>query len=118
MTLAGGLSVNSDVIVVGAGIVGLSSAYFLVRAGLSVTVIDDGQPASERCSSGNAGMIVPSHFVPLAAPGMVEYGLRMLPDKQSPFGVKVRADHRLVDWGIKFMRSCTSEHVDRCVHLL
>ena len=45
---------NSDVIVVGAGIVGLSSAYFLVRAGLSVTVIDDGQPASERCSSGNA----------------------------------------------------------------
>ena len=118
MTLAGGLSVNSDVIVVGAGIVGLSSAYFLVRAGLSVTVIDDGQPASERCSSGNAGMIVPSHFVPLAAPGMVEYGLRMLPDKQSPFGVKVRADHRLVDWGIKFMRSCTTEHVDRCVHLL
>ena len=63
MTLAGGLSVNSDVIVVGAGIVGLSSAYFLVSAGLSVTVIDDGQPASERCSSGNAGMIVPSHFV-------------------------------------------------------
>ncbi|MEY4913826.1 MAG: hypothetical protein RJA02_95 [Armatimonadota bacterium] len=118
MTLAGGLSVNSDVIVVGAGIVGLSSAYFLVRSGLSVTVIDDGQPASERCSSGNAGMIVPSHFVPLAAPGMVEYGLRMLPDKQSPFGVKVRADHRLVDWGIKFMRSCTTEHVDRCVHLL
>ena len=118
MTLAGGLSVNSDVIVVGAGIVGLSSAYFLVRAGLSVTVIDDGQPASERCSSGNAGMIVPSHFVPLAAPGMVEYGLRMLPDKQSPFGVKVRADHRLVDWGIKFMRSCTTEHVDSCVHLL
>jgi D-amino-acid dehydrogenase len=42
----------------------------------------------------------------------------MLPDKQSPFGVKVRADHRLVDWGIKFMRSCTTEHVDRCVHLL
>ena len=118
MTLAGGLLVNSDVIVVGAGIVGLSSAYFLVRAGLSVTVIDGGQPASERCSSGNAGMIVPSHFVPLAAPGLVEYGLRMLPDKQSPFGVKVRADHRLVDWGIKFMRSCTTEHVDRCVHLL
>ena len=109
---------NSDVIIIGAGIVGLSSAYYLTRAGLSVTVIDEGQPTSARCSSGNAGMIVPSHFVPLAAPGMVEYGLRMLPDKQSPFGVKVRADHRLIDWGLKFMRSCTPAHVDSCVHIL
>ena len=109
---------NSDVIIIGAGIVGLSSAYYLTRAGLSVTVIDEGEPTSARCSSGNAGMIVPSHFVPLAAPGMVEYGLRMLPDKQSPFGVKIRADHRLIDWGLKFMRSCTPAHVDSCVHIL
>ncbi len=109
---------NSDIIIIGAGIVGLSSAYYLTQAGLSVTVIDEGQPTSARCSSGNAGMIVPSHFVPLAAPGMVEYGLRMLPDKQSPFGVKVRADHRLIDWGLKFMRSCTPAHVDSCVHIL
>jgi D-amino-acid dehydrogenase len=118
INLAGVLPVNSDVIVIGAGIVGLSSAYYLIRAGLTVTVIDEGQPASARCSSGNAGMIVPSHFVPLAAPGMVEYGLRMLSDKQSPFGVKIRADHRLVDWGLKFMRSCTPAHVDSCVHIL
>lgn len=109
---------NSDIIIIGAGIVGLSSAYYLTRAGLSVTVIDEGEPTSARCSSGNAGMIVPSHFVPLAAPGMVEYGLRMLPDKQSPFGVKIRADHRLIDWGLKFMRSCTPAHVDSCVHIL
>ena len=109
---------NSDVIIIGAGIVGLSSAYYLTRAGLSVTVIDEGEPTSSRCSSGNAGMIVPSHFVPLAAPGMVEYGLRMLPNKQSPFGVKIRADHRLIDWGLKFMRSCTPAHVDSCVHIL
>lgn len=118
MRLDGVLPVGHDVIIIGAGIVGLSSAYYLTRAGLKVALIDDGQPASARCSSGNAGMIVPSHFVPLAAPGMVEYGLRMLPDKQSPFGVKIRADHRLVDWGIKFMRSCTAAHVDSCVNIL
>lgn len=110
--------VGYDVVIIGAGIVGLSSAYFLTRAGMRVAIVDDGQPTSARCSSGNAGMIVPSHFVPLAAPGMVEYGLRMLPDKQSPFGVKIRADHRLVDWGLKFMRSCTAAHVDSCVGIL
>lgn len=118
MHLDGVLPVNHDVVVIGAGIVGLSSAYYLSRAGLNVAVVDEGQPTSARCSNGNAGMIVPSHFVPLAAPGMVEYGLRMLPNRESPFGVKVRADHRLVDWGIKFMRSCNAAHVDRSVNIL
>ena len=118
MRLDGVSPVGFDVIIIGAGIVGLSSAYYLTKAGLSVAIVDEGQPTSARCSSGNAGMIVPSHFVPLAAPGMVEYGLRMLPDKQSPFGVKIRADHRLVDWGLKFMRSCTTAHVDSSVNIL
>ncbi|HNU43617.1 MAG TPA: FAD-dependent oxidoreductase, partial [Cyclobacteriaceae bacterium] len=58
------------VLIIGGGIIGLSSAYYLNKAGYDVTVIDKGD-LSDGCSHGNAGMIVPSHIIPLAAPGMI-----------------------------------------------
>jgi D-amino-acid dehydrogenase len=58
----------SKVLIIGGGIIGLSSAYYLSKAGYDVTILDKGD-LTDNCSFGNAGMIVPSHFVPLAAPG-------------------------------------------------
>ena len=69
---------EKHVVVVGAGVIGLCCAYHLVRRGLRVTVVDAGRRGGDNCSAKNAGMVVPSHVVPLAAPGMVALGMKML----------------------------------------
>jgi D-amino-acid dehydrogenase len=63
-------------------------------------------------------MIVPSHFVPLAAPGMVSLGLRMMWNPESPFYLKPRLDPALMRWMWLFMKSSTRKHVDRAAPLL
>jgi D-amino-acid dehydrogenase len=70
------------------------------------------------CSFGNAGMIVPSHFVPLAAPGMVALGLKWMWNPQSPFYVKPRLNIDLLSWGWKFWRAANRRHVERSAPLL
>ncbi|GEP97953.1 NAD(P)/FAD-dependent oxidoreductase [Chitinophaga cymbidii] len=99
-------------IVIGGGIIGLSSAYFLQQSGWEVTVIDKGD-FSNNCSYGNAGYVCPSHFVPMATPGIVRQGLKWMLDTQSPFYVKPRFSLGLLDWGMKFMRSANAAHVER-----
>ncbi len=100
------------VIIIGGGIIGLSTAYYLNKAGAEVTVLDKGS-IDDNCSFGNAGMIVPSHFVPLAAPGMLEQGIRWMFDSKSPFYVRPTLNLDLVKWGLKFIKSATAAHVNR-----
>lgn len=104
-------------VIVGGGIIGLSSAYYLHKAGWDVTIVDKGD-LSDNCSHGNLGMIVPSHFVPLAAPGMISQGIRWMFDKKSPFYVKMAADIHLAKWGLRFMKSATAKHVERSASYL
>lgn len=99
-------------IVIGGGIIGLSSAYYLQRAGWQVTVLDRGN-RDTNCSQGNAGYFSPSHFVPLAAPGVVGQGLRWLFNARSPFYVQPRLSSALIEWGLQFMRSANRHHVER-----
>lgn len=100
------------VVIIGGGIVGLSSAYYLSESGHEVTVIDK-TDISGNCSYGNAGYVCPSHFVPLATPGIVKQGLKWMWNSKSPFYVQPRLNLSLIDWGLKFMRSATPEHVER-----
>ena len=72
-----------EVIIIGGGIVGLCCAFHLQEAGLQVTIIDQGD-FTDGCSFGNAGMIVPSHFIPLASPGMLSEGIQWMFKKKSP----------------------------------
>ena len=109
---------GKEVVVVGAGIVGLSIAYFAAKKGHRVRVIDRGTPASLGCSYGNAGMIVPSHFVPLAAPGMVALALRCMADPESPFYLKPRPSAELLTWAWRFYRAANAEHVARAAPFL
>jgi len=102
----------SKVVIIGGGIIGLFSAYYLHKSGWEVDIIDQGD-LSDNCSYGNAGMITPSHFVPLAAPGMVEQGIRWMFDSKSPFYVKPSLNTELFGWGLKFLKSATKKHVDR-----
>ena len=105
---------QSDVHIIGGGIIGLCSAYYLRQAGYSVTVLDRGD-FSEGCSHGNAGMIVPSHFVPLATPGMIGQGLKWLFSASSPFYIRPRLDAELAQWLWQFYRASTAERVARKV---
>lgn len=98
-------------IVIGAGIIGLSSAYYLQQSGWEVTVLDKGD-LSDNCSYGNAGMIVPSHFVPLAAPGMLEKGIKWMFNSKSPFYVRPSLNMELVGWGLKFMKSANKQQAE------
>lgn len=98
-------------IVIGGGIVGLSSAYYLNQAGWQVTVLDK-EDFLNNCSYGNAGYVCPSHFIPMATPGIVKQGLKWMFNSQSPFYVQPRFNRALIDWGLKFMRSATPEKVE------
>jgi len=109
---------SSTVVVIGAGIVGLSCAYYLRREGYDVVVIDREQRERDGTSFGNAGMLVPSHFVPLAAPGVIEQGLRWMRDPTSPFYFKPRASPALLRWGFHFWRASRQSQVDRAAPLL
>lgn len=97
-------------IVIGGGIIGLSSAFYLQRSGWEVTVLDKGD-FNDNCSYGNCGYICPSHFIPLATPGIVKQGLKWMWNSRSPFYVQPRLDWNLMSWGLKFIRSATKDHV-------
>ena len=98
------------VVVIGGGIIGLSSAYYLQQLGYTVTVIDK-DDFSNNCSYGNAGYVCPSHFIPLATPGIVWKGFKWMFNNQSPFYVQPSLNRSLVDWGLKFARSANARHV-------
>jgi D-amino-acid dehydrogenase len=99
-------------------VVGFSVAYHAAWKGHQVTLVDRGSASSEGCSFGNAGMVVPSHFVPLAAPGMVALALRWMGSPESPFYVKPRPSPDLLHWGFRFWRAATSEHASKSAPLL
>ncbi len=107
-----------SILIIGGGVIGLCTAYYAARKGHRVTLLERGPANHDGCSLGNAGMIVPSHFVPLAAPGMVAMGLRMMFDPESPFHIRPRASFKLIDWVWKFMRACNAGHVARSAPLL
>lgn len=103
---------EKEVIVIGGGIIGVCSALYLSEQGHRVTLIDRGD-LNHGCSFGNAGMIVPSHVIPLAAPGMISQGMKWMLDAKSPFYVKPRISKELLSWGLKFRKAASQEHVDK-----
>lgn len=109
---------SKDVVILGAGVIGLSAAYYALQAGHRVTVLDRAPENRDGCSFGNAGMIVPSHFIPLAAPGMVALGLKWMWNPESPFYIKPRLDFDLLSWGFQFWRATTNDHVRRSAPLI
>jgi D-amino-acid dehydrogenase len=97
-------------VVVGAGVVGLCCARELRRKGFAVTLVDREAPGSG-CSKRNAGLIVPSHFVPLAAPGLLWQGIKWMLDPASPFYLAPRLDFGLLAWLGRF---ASASRASRC----
>jgi D-amino-acid dehydrogenase len=104
-------------VVVGGGVIGVCVAYFLQRDGWQVTLLERG-PIGEGCSFGNAGLVVPSHIIPLAAPGVWRKGLGWLMHRDSPFRIRPRLDWALGSWLFRFWRSCSPAHVQRSLPTL
>lgn len=111
------MTTKKEIVVIGGGVIGLFSAYYLSQEGHHVTVLDMGD-FSDGCSYGNAGMIVPSHVIPLAAPGMISQGIKWMFDSKSPFYVRPRFSRSLFSWGMKFYRSANVKHVEKSVPAL
>tara|TARA_Y100000385_G_C13108532_1_gene650162 strand:- start:8074 stop:9327 length:1254 start_codon:yes stop_codon:yes gene_type:complete len=103
--------------IVGGGIIGLCAAWYLNSEGCEVTIIDEND-ISDGTSFGNAGMIVPSHFVPMAAPGVISQGLKWMLNSKSPFYIKPRMNADLIQWLWYFFRSSNSIHVTKSAPVL
>tara|TARA_B100000949_G_C14287523_1_gene455141 strand:- start:4402 stop:5658 length:1257 start_codon:yes stop_codon:yes gene_type:complete len=108
---------NKSVIVIGGGIVGLSTAYFLQKEGHRVTLLDKSDITSG-ASFVNAGYLTPSHIISLAAPGMITKGLKYMFNSSSPFYMKPRLDPDFIKWAWYFKKSSTQSKVKQAMPVI
>lgn len=99
-----------DVIVIGAGVVGLSTALALQLRGLSVTVLDREGPAAG-ASAGNAGAFAFTDILPLASPGILKKAPKWLLDPLGPLSVPPAYALKIAPWMFRFWRACSPRHV-------
>jgi D-amino-acid dehydrogenase len=99
-------SLERHAVVIGGGVIGTACAYFLMRGGWRVTLLDRGR-FGRGSSHGNCGLVCPSHILPLAEPGMVAKGLKSLFKRNSPFSIKPRFDPALWSWLLHFAARCS-----------
>lgn len=109
---------SRSVVIIGGGIIGLCAAHYAVKRRHRVTIIERNSRERDGCSFGNAGMVVPSHIVPLAAPGVVALALKWMWNPESPLYIRPRLDWELISWGWKFLRASTRAHVLRAAPLI
>jgi D-amino-acid dehydrogenase len=99
---------SNNVTIVGGGIIGLCCAYYLQKEGYEITVIEKGD-ITDGTSFGNAGYVSPSHFTPLASPGIVAQGLRWMLSSTSPFYIKPRLNLDLIKWLMTFWKQANTQ---------
>lgn len=102
---------STDVLIIGGGVIGLCCAYYLALRNRQVSVVDKGE-LGRGCSYGNAGLIVPSHSIPLAAPGVISKALKWMINPESPLYIKPRLSLDLLSW-LWYFRSACREAVMR-----
>jgi D-amino-acid dehydrogenase len=98
------------VTIIGGGVIGLCCAYYLNKEGYEVTVIDRNN-ITDGCSFGNMGYISPSHFIPLASPGIIRQGLKWMLNPSSPFYIKPRLNRDLIQWAMAFRKNANEKKV-------
>jgi D-amino-acid dehydrogenase len=108
---------GKNIVIIGGGIVGLCSAYFLQKEGHEVTVIDKSDITSG-ASFVNAGYLTPSHVIPLASPGMIVQGIKMMFNSASPFYMKPRLDWDFMKWSWYFHKSSTKAKVEKAIPVI
>jgi D-amino-acid dehydrogenase len=100
-------------LVLGGGVVGVTTAYFLARAGHEVTVLEEKDGLGLEATAGNAGIIAPGHSFAWASPRAPRMLWQSLRGAETAIRVRLGADPRLYTWGLRFLRECTSERARR-----
>ncbi|AVO38658.1 D-amino acid dehydrogenase [Pukyongiella litopenaei] len=96
------------ILVIGAGVVGVTTAWYLVQDGHQVTVVDQNPGPAEGASFGNAGGVCPGFAGPWAAPGMPQKALRWMFVQGAPLRIRPRLDPAQWRWLAAFLRNCTA----------
>jgi len=96
------------VVILGAGVIGVTSAYYLAREGHEVTVIDRQPGPALETSFANAGEISPGYASPWAAPGIPLKALKWLFQRHAPLVIQPRPDPAMVEWMVRMLGNCTS----------
>jgi D-amino-acid dehydrogenase len=94
-----------NVVIVGGGVIGTLSAYYLAKAGARVTVLDRGSIGGA-CSHGNCGYVCPSHVLPLAVPGAIWGTMKTMFTRNSPLKVRIGYALKNLGWFLGFARRC------------
>lgn len=105
---------SKTIIIIGGGIIGLCSAYYLHKEGCQVSIIDQSNMDSG-ASYVNAGYLSPSHFIPLSAPGVMKKGFKWMLNPASPLYIKPRLDPDFLKWTLAFNNSCTAKNVKKAI---
>ncbi len=108
---------KKKVIIVGGGIIGLSCAYYLIEDGHEVVLIEKNS-FNSGASIVNAGYLIPSHIIPLASPEVLKKGIKWMLNSNSPFYIKPRFNRDLINWGYNFIKSSSSDHVNRSIRVI
>jgi D-amino-acid dehydrogenase len=107
-----------DVCVVGGGVIGVAITYELASRGCRVALVERELDLGRGCSYGNAGLIVPSHSMPLQNPASLRQGLHWLFQTESPLSIHVRPSRELIRWLAAFTKSCTRGRSERTMQLI
>ena len=100
------------VLVLGSGVIGVSSAYYLAKKGFDVTVIDRQPAVGLETSFANAGQISPGYSAPWAAPGVPMKALKWLFQRHAPLALKADFTLWQLEWTLKLLRNCTAKRYD------
>jgi D-amino-acid dehydrogenase len=105
------------IIIIGGGIIGLSSAYYLHKEGHQVTIVDQSN-MDAGASYVNAGYLSPSHIIPLSAPGVMKKGIKWMFNSASPLYIKPRLNLDFLQWTLAFNKSCNAKHVEKSIPVI
>ncbi len=108
---------SKEVIIIGGGIIGLCSAYYLQKEGHQVSIVDQSNLDSG-ASYVNAGYLSPSHLIPLSAPGVMKKGIKWMLNPSSPLYIKPRFELEFLKWAWAFNKSCNVKHVKKSIPLI
>ena len=108
---------DKEVVIIGGGIIGLCSAYYMLEKGHKVTILDKSDMTSGT-SYINSGYLSPSHLIPLSSPGAIKNGLKWMLNSSSPLYIKPRLNLDLYKWLFAFAKSSNTKHVNKSIPLI
>jgi D-amino-acid dehydrogenase len=107
-----------QILILGAGVIGLSSAYYLSRAGYDVTIVDRHPEVASETRFGNGGQLSYSYIAPLAGPGVISKLPRWLTRKDSPVRFRPKLSSEQWRWCFEFLSACTREQSEFTIRKL